>query len=203
MYKKAQDKDRFSGVKAVTHSQGFTLVELLAAAVISAIVLIMAGSGLINLLQANQTVETEVDQATQLNRAAAFIANDIREAKIVSTTAPAGWTVPPGYTGIIYLTKPDDSTVAYYTRAAAGGADWQGPLVIHRATITNTVGSPLVDQIAHTVPGCSGTGTAGFEVAPAPLSSSDREVTLCLSGEVANSTPYLVKQSVGLRSNDI
>lgn len=199
---KAQDENRFPGVKAMTRSQGFTLVELLAAAAITAITLVIAGSGLINLLQANQTVEAEVDQATQLNRAAAFIANDIREAKTVSTTSPAGWTVPPGYAGIIYLTKPDDSTVAYYTRAAAGGADWQGPLVIHRATVTNAVGSPLLDQIANTVPGCSGTGTLGFEVAPAPLTSSDREVTLCLSGEVTNSTPYLVKQNVGLRSND-
>lgn len=190
-------------VQERTSDRGFTLVELLVGMVMTSIFLVFAGSGLISILQNHQQTEAEVDQHVQLNRAADFIADDIREAKAVSTTAPSGWIVPANYSAILYLTKPDDSTVAYYTFDTSAGSNWQGPQVIYRATTSNTLGNPIVDRVSNASPGCSGSGTSGFEVSPSPLTSSDRSVQLCLLGDLPNGTTELVQYTVTLRSNDI
>lgn len=183
-------------------NQGFTLVELLVGMVVTSIFLIFAGSGLISILQSHRQSEAEVDQHTQLTRAVNFIADDIREAKVASTAAPTGWTVPANYSAILYLTKPDDSTVAYYTFNTSAGSSWQGPQVIYRATASNTAGNPLVDRVSNTT-GCSGPGASGFEVSPSPLTPSDRSVRLCLVGDLPNGTTELVQYTVTLRSNDV
>lgn len=185
-----------------TH-QGFTLVELLVGMVVTSIFLAFAGSGLISILQSHRQSEAEVDQHTQLNRAIDFIADDIREAKAVSTTAPSGWIVPTNYSAILYLTKPDDTTVAYYAFDTSLGSNWQGPQVIYRATAPNTAGNPLVDRVSNASPGCSGSGTSGFEVSPAPLTPTHRSVTLCLLGDLPNGTTELVEYTVTLRSNEV
>lgn len=184
-------------------TSGFTLVELLVGMVITSIFLIFAGSGLISVLQTHRQAEAEIDQHVKFNRAIDFIADDIRESKAVSTTAPSGWIVPTNYSAILYLTKPNDSTVAYYTLVAASGHDWQGPQVIYRATTSNSAGNPLVDRVSNTSPGCSGSGTLGFEVSPAPLTPSDRSVRLCLLGDLPNGTTELVEYTATLRSNDV
>ncbi|WP_299404020.1 prepilin-type N-terminal cleavage/methylation domain-containing protein [Acaryochloris sp. IP29b_bin.148] len=184
-------------------SRGFTLVELLVGMVITSIFLAFAGSGLISILQSHRQTEAEVDQHIQLNRAVDFIADDIREAKAVSTTAPSGWIVPANYNAILYLTKPDDSTVAYYTFDTSAGSNWQGPQVIYRSTVSNAKGNPLVDRVSNTSPGCSGSGTLGFEVSPSPLTSSERSVRLCILGDLPNGTTELVQYTVTLRSNDV
>lgn len=183
--------------------QGFTLVELLVGMVVTSLFLIFAGSGLISILQSHRQSEAEVDQHTQLNRAKDFIADDIREAKAVSTTAPSGWIVPSNYSAILYLTKPDNTTVAYYTFDTSSGSNWQGPQVIYRATAPNTAGNPLVDRVSNTSPGCSGSGTPGFEVSPAPLTPTDRSVKLCLLGDLPNGSTELVQYTVTLRSNEV
>ncbi len=184
-------------------SRGFTLVELLVGMVITSIFLAFAGSGLISILQSHRQTEAEVDQHVQLNRAVDFIADDIREAKAVSTTAPSGWIVPANYSAILYLTKPDDSTVAYYTFDTSAGSNWQGPQVIYRATASNAMGNPLVDRVSNASPGCSGSGTSGFEVSPSPLTPSDRSVKLCILGDLPNGTTEIVQYTVTLRSNDV
>lgn len=182
-------------------TSGFTLIELMVAMVATSIMISFAGSSLITVLQSYNRAEAEIDQRGKLNRALDYITDDIREAKAVSTTAPTGWTVPADHTAILYLTKPDDSTVAFYSRAS--GSEWQGPLVIYRATASNSVGTPLVDGLANSAPGCSGSGTAGFEVSPASLTTTDRSVTLCLLGTLPNGTTDVVQSNVSLRSNDV
>lgn len=201
----AQDKriHQVSNTLKNTNNQGFTLVELLVGMVVTTIFLIFAGSGLISILQSHRQSEAEVDQHTKLNRAIDFIADDIREAKAVSTTAPSGWTVPTDYSAILYLTKPDDTIVAYYTFDTSSGSDWQGPQVIYRATVSNTAGNPLVDRVSNASPGCSGSGTSGFEVSPAPLTPTNRSVKLCLLGDLPNGTTELAQSTVTLRSNEI
>ncbi|WP_299489018.1 prepilin-type N-terminal cleavage/methylation domain-containing protein [Acaryochloris sp. IP29b_bin.137] len=192
-----------TNIREKSSNRGFTLVELLVGMVITSIFLVFAGSGLISILQNHRQTEAEVDQHIQLNRAADFIADDIREAKAASTTAPSGWIVPANYSAILYLTKPDDSTVAYYTFDTSSGSNWQGPQMIYRATASNSLGNPLVDRVSSASPGCSGSGTSGFEVSPSPLTPSNRSIRLCLLGDLPNGTTKLVQNTVTLRSNEV
>ena len=73
-------------------SSGFTLIELLVAMSITTIVVTIAGSGLVAIMQNNSKAEAETLKRTELNRALDFIADDIRESNMVATSVPAGWT---------------------------------------------------------------------------------------------------------------
>jgi prepilin-type N-terminal cleavage/methylation domain-containing protein len=63
---------------------GFTLTELLVASAITSVVLVLAGSGLVTLLTADQAAEQRQNRQQELNRALAFIADDIRAAQRVN-----------------------------------------------------------------------------------------------------------------------
>ncbi|BAQ66801.1 type II secretion system protein J [Geminocystis sp. NIES-3709] len=62
---------------------GISLTELLVALVISGIVLTAAASGFINLLRANQDVESKSVRSNGLARALAFMQEDVKQAKSV------------------------------------------------------------------------------------------------------------------------
>jgi prepilin-type N-terminal cleavage/methylation domain-containing protein len=64
---------------------GFTLTELLVASAITSVVL--AGSGLMTLLTADQAAEQRQNRRQELNRALAFIADDIRAAQAINLNA--------------------------------------------------------------------------------------------------------------------
>lgn len=164
-----------SCLKAFRTSQstaGFTLIELLVAMAISTLVIGIAGFGLVTILDKNNKAEAETLRRTNLNRALDFIADDIRESKSVSTTLPAAWTswtVPTGYTGVLFLTKPGTPTqVAYYTRSSSGVV-WQGPQVIYRSTVSDDGGNALIDSLA----------VGGFTASVTNL----RQVNLSLQGQ--------------------
>lgn len=72
------------------NNQGFTLVELLLAMVLMALVTTLAGSGLVALLQQNNKAEYETQRRTNLNRALDYIANDIRSASQVEIDSDTG-----------------------------------------------------------------------------------------------------------------
>jgi len=59
---------------------GITLTELLVALVISGIVLTATTSGFINILRANQNVNSKSDQLTSLSRTLVYIQEDIKQA---------------------------------------------------------------------------------------------------------------------------
>jgi prepilin-type N-terminal cleavage/methylation domain-containing protein len=67
-----------------SQEKGITLTELLVAIVISSIVLTAAASGLINVLSANQNVESKTVRSSSLNKAVAYIQDDIKAAKSVT-----------------------------------------------------------------------------------------------------------------------
>jgi len=69
-------------------TSGFTLVELLVAIAITGVVITIAGSGLVSILQANQKAEAKSDMRTDLHRALDFIGDDVRSSNFVSNTAP-------------------------------------------------------------------------------------------------------------------
>jgi len=184
-------------------SAGFTLIELLVAMAISTIVIGVAGFGLVTILDKNNKAEAETLRRTNLNRALDFIADDIRESKSVSTTLPpawTSWTVPTGYTGVLFLTKPGTPTqVAYYTRSSSGVV-WQGPQIIYRKDGSDDP-QALVDGIATSSPSCTGSGTAssgtvGFKV----FVDNSRSVKICLLGKLRASETYSVGTTVFARS---
>jgi prepilin-type N-terminal cleavage/methylation domain-containing protein len=80
---KRMDISRMKPDKVVA---GFTLTELLIATAITGIVLTMAGAGLITLLSSNQAAEQRQNRRQELNRALAFIADDIRAAQRINRT---------------------------------------------------------------------------------------------------------------------
>jgi len=80
-------------------SAGFTLIELLVAMSITTIVVGLAGSGLVTIMDANNKGEAETQRRTNLNRALDFISDEVRMASSVSdssVTAPtwsSGWSL--------------------------------------------------------------------------------------------------------------
>ncbi|WP_353931322.1 type II secretion system protein [Okeanomitos corallinicola TIOX110] len=64
--------------------KGFTLIELLVATVIMSLVVTLAGTAFVSILQQNKKAEFETQRRTNLNRALDYIANEIRMANTIS-----------------------------------------------------------------------------------------------------------------------
>ncbi len=202
---------------------GFTLTELLVAALIGGIVVTMAGWGMVALLQNNQRIEEQATTRMNLSRALDFISDDIRSALTVSTTAPSGWSTPSGYNLVMFIQKPADNLeeqedgtlastpqVAYYTRAKTSNIVWRGPMILYRqkGAGNSPQGDPqaLIDGIAATSPNCSsnlsgavdsGMNKGGFRV----FVQHERNVKLCIAGVVeATNTIYQAETLAAVRS---
>ena len=67
--------------------QGLSLIELLVALVISGIALTTATSGFINLLSANQEVESKINRKETLTRALAYMQNELKSANQITQEA--------------------------------------------------------------------------------------------------------------------
>ena len=198
-------------------SHGFTLIELLIAALITSVVILVAGNGLISIMTANQQAEADSQRRMDLNRALDYISDDIREASSVSTTVPSGtpwtgWAAPSNcYSGVLYLTKPNATlggtpvAVAYYTRpkTCGTGVVWQSPQIIYRSTTSGDEGNALVDAIASSSPpncstgsGTASSGTVGFKV----WVQNSRSVKLCLLGQLVGSDTFAVNSQAFARA---
>ncbi|MBK1989838.1 prepilin-type N-terminal cleavage/methylation domain-containing protein [Sphaerospermopsis aphanizomenoides BCCUSP55] len=122
--------------------KGFTLIEVLVAAAIMAIVVALAGTAFVGILQQNRKAEVESERRTNLNRALDYIANDIRMAKSITapTSSPVA-TISSG-TGVLRLAIPIPNpqngslynsrsyTTVYYTSGSWTG--WDSPNSIWR-----------------------------------------------------------------------
>lgn len=163
--------NNFKVLKISKRAAGFTLIELLVAMSLTTIVVTLAGSGLVVMMEKNQKTEAETLRRTGLNRALDFIADEIRMANSVS--AGSSLTIS-GSTGVLRLTIPSDSTNpnrVYYI--GASDSNWAEPNTVFRAVGTYSPsasvsgGKMLVDAITTpvSVPSCSsGTllGANGF-----------------------------------------
>lgn len=140
-------------LNAYIEAKGFTLPELLIGIAITGIVISIAGSGLVNLMQADQNSEFESRLRFNLNRALDFIADDARSSNFISTSRPTAWTRNPSadYTPVLYLTQPPTTStgavkyVAYYIGPSPSG--WKGPKAIYRADREDFEGELLIDGI--------------------------------------------------------
>ncbi|MDG2990257.1 type II secretion system GspH family protein [Candidatus Synechococcus calcipolaris G9] len=196
--------------------RGFTLTELILAASMTGVIVTLAGFGMVAMMQKDRQVEEQATIRMNLSRALDFISDDIRSGLSVSTTAPAGWTVPANYQLILYIEKPNPNLndpgvtgVAYYTRSNTG--IWRGPRVIYRATASGGTNlSPLIDGISAQAPDCaidltgatdSGTGKGGFRA----LVQNNRNVKLCVLGLLADTSAvtYRAETLAAVRSGAV
>ncbi len=203
-------------------NSGFTLTELLVAVSLTGVLAMLAGFGLVAMMQAQKKASSEIAQRTNLNRALDFIADDIRMAKTVSTSVSSGElpaTLSCGssstITGILKLTMPNDSKVVYYLNNisnATNCASWMlKPAAVYRCTVAanasqcSDAGTVLVDAIMtnSNSPSCSSsTDTSGFYASI----SNTRSVDVCIRGQMITAygtsptTPYTVRSQVSARA---
>jgi len=130
-------------IRTKTTNQGFTLVELLASLVITGIVVAGLNVGMTYLLQESKEAEKETQRRSELNRAADFIAEEIKMAEaIAGDSSISTATAAPSFTKdctdtsddlvcVLILQVPGvPERIIYYTEPAA--TPWQGPRVLKR-----------------------------------------------------------------------
>jgi prepilin-type N-terminal cleavage/methylation domain-containing protein len=138
---------------------GFTLVELLIAAVMSVIIAGVAIGGLITAQGNSQKADRKLEQQATLQRALNYIASDIQEGVRIKLVDTPNLTASPSYTPLFNIPRSNGSIAAYYSRSSSGTV-WQTPIVIYRRLWPNpsdpTTGDladyPLIDAIANNPP---------------------------------------------------
>jgi prepilin-type N-terminal cleavage/methylation domain-containing protein len=128
-----------------SNETGFTLVELLVALAITGIVIGLTGSGLYALMKADRRSQIETTDRLELERSLAFIADEIKMSRQITTNPNFATTNPIGFNPasgsslhqpilILYpapssgLTKP----IIYYLADPPNSSVWIGPRVIYR-----------------------------------------------------------------------
>ena len=127
---------------------GFTLMELLLALAITGIVISLTGSGLYALMNANQRSQNETTERIELERAVAFMTDEIKMSQQIMTNIPSPSTGTTGIKGfnpasgssqikpILVLTPALNSRlkdpIVYYLADPPNASVWLGPRVIYR-----------------------------------------------------------------------
>jgi type II secretory pathway pseudopilin PulG len=183
-----------------SRTSGFTLVELLVAAVMSVIIAGVAIGGLITAQENSQKADRKLEQQAALQRTLNYIATDIQEGvriKLVDTP-----NLTASYTPLFNIPRSNGSIAAYYSRSSSGTV-WQTPIVIYRRLWPNpsdpTTGDldhyPLIDAIANNPPqNASCQAPSGFTAStpdiglkifvPTTTTPSTRAI-ICLRGSLA------------------
>lgn len=124
-----------------TGERGFTLIELLVAVAITGIVIALASSGLYALMSANERSQSETMARLELERALAFITDEIKMSQQIMTTASAinGFQPASGSSRVqpILVLSPAlnsklDKPIVYYLADPPNSSVWLGPRVIYR-----------------------------------------------------------------------
>ncbi len=129
---------------------GFTITEVLLAALMMLIAVLVAGIGLINLLRSNYRANADSEIRNNLNRTLEFVSDEVRRARIIAQTEAAikttqvpGWKEIPKARAVLAFQIPDPSNpvalnplpnqIVYYTSAPKDTKDsWTGPQVLWR-----------------------------------------------------------------------
>ncbi|MBD2293555.1 prepilin-type N-terminal cleavage/methylation domain-containing protein [Anabaena sphaerica FACHB-251] len=180
-------------------NKGFTLIEVLVATIIMAIVVALAGTAFVGILKQNRKAELESERRSNLNRALNYVANEIRMAKTVvaadSTASPPTTTTITSGTGVMRLIIPvpnpasgvDASgtkfynnrsyTVVYYTSGSWTG--WDSPNSIWRYSNAR---NPLPDATGTNNPNPSSSSAALTVPSPSPTSGTDVDHNFLVDG---------------------
>ena len=124
---------------------GFTLIELLLALAITGIVISLTGSGLYALMNANQRSQNETTDRLELERALAFMTDEIKMSQQIMTTIPIGsegekiFNSASGSSSVqvVLVLKPAANSgltnpIIYYLADPPNESVWLGPRVIYR-----------------------------------------------------------------------
>lgn len=129
-------------INRIQPDSGLSLTELLVAIVISSIVLTAATSGFVNLLRANQDVESKSVRSGTLSRALSYIGEDIKEASSITAEAAGSTNCPSAEVDsdeCLVLTYPDSSTVYYgYQDLTTGSHVYLKPGILKRQAFDDT-----------------------------------------------------------------
>lgn len=116
---------------------GFTLTELLIAALLTGLLATAIIGSLTQMMQVNQKAAAQITRRQELDRALGFIGDEVHHATAIVTEANANLaTIAPNFnpsnkTPILVLTLPDThQPVVYYLRDKT--ATWFGPKVLYR-----------------------------------------------------------------------
>ncbi|BFM39143.1 type II secretion system protein [Synechocystis sp. LKSZ1] len=165
----------------LSSTNGFTLIELIIASVMSVFVLSVAGFGLLFALREQAVTSASGDLQYNLNRAVDFIAEEVKQASAVTTTAtlPSGCVGTGTNTVVLGLTIPPDTTtnVIYYTKTPPNST-WLGPSSIYRC-------GPSFSAAG--VADYSSSSTKSAEIL-IDLIASDSNTNTCQNGGTANPT---------------
>ena len=134
---------------------GFTLLELLAASMMTIFVVLAAGYGTMVVMRENTASSVASDTQYNLNRAADYITDEVKSATSVFTTFPTSSSdsnytqcnVSP-YNPILGI-KSGSSTIVYCLKTTNSSDVWLGKNVIFRAQGSNSP-QALIDLIADT-----------------------------------------------------
>lgn len=124
---------------------GFTLMELLLALVITGIVISLAGSGLYALMNANQRSQNETSERIELERAVAFMTDEIKMSQQIMTSIPTeskgdkifNSASGSSFVQVVLVLKPAANSgltnpIIYYLADPPNESVWLGPRVIYR-----------------------------------------------------------------------
>ncbi|MCY7368784.1 MAG: prepilin-type N-terminal cleavage/methylation domain-containing protein [Chamaesiphon sp.] len=157
---------------------GFTLIELLLALAITGIVISLTGSGLYALMNANQRSQNETTERLDLERAVAFMTDEIKMSQQITKTIPTPFTGATGIKGFnpasgssgikpILVLKPALNSklkdlIVYYLADPPNASVWLGPRVIYRWGPTLLQNGNYSDGNNQDISGISATSTIEY-----------------------------------------
>jgi prepilin-type N-terminal cleavage/methylation domain-containing protein len=126
-----------------SQDRGFTLVELLLALAMMGLVMSLAGSGLYALMTANNRSQSETMDRLELERALAFITDEIKMSQQITNTItsiddfnPASGVTNSSIQPILVLSPATNSRltkpIVYYLADPPNSSVWLGPRAIYR-----------------------------------------------------------------------
>jgi prepilin-type N-terminal cleavage/methylation domain-containing protein len=125
---------------------GFTLIEIMVALAINSIVLMLAGGGLVAIMNANQRSQMEISARLELEQALAFMSDEIKMSRQILNNIPSTssnessrFRSASGSSEIqpILILNPAPNTgltdpIIYYLADPPNRSVWLGPKVIYR-----------------------------------------------------------------------
>lgn len=177
---------------------GFTMVELITATAIMGLLISMVWGGLITVMESNQKKAAELDRKHELNRAADFIADDIRAGSKVAIDV----TLLGGPNqGLFEIRSEDDTPLVAYYVTPKGTSDWKGPYVLRRKLPSKKT-QALVDGISNSLSlEClSDLGVTKRKGGVRVTLLSDKTLKICLVGHLGDENLLSVSRQVNVRN---
>jgi type II secretory pathway pseudopilin PulG len=116
---------------------GFTIVEVLVAAMLTMIVMGIAGTGLVNMLRSNYKASAASEVRNNVDRTVEFISDEVRRAEFIAdelskidSTAKTAIEAKGGKVVLAIRLPEYSDQIIYYTKAASN--PWYGPRVLYR-----------------------------------------------------------------------